>query len=197
MFSVIWIIIYIATIYLYFYSIAVTTSQPRRPTTINDVFDKTTQSLVISTDKGDLVTDVVEPMTTHIPPITQGLVDGCQDLSGQWSSKHTSERLALNHNEDDSVDGLYNSCANCGWLGVEGRKATRESTLGLLVIGQGGDVVISWAGMTHSCFLHNNLKQSGLTNTTNKNSKQNVHIKKVHICLIILQIFTSILNSDE
>ena len=155
MFSVILTIIYLATIYLYFYShdIAVTTSQPKSPTTINDVFEKTTESLFISTHKEALVTELIEPMTTENPPITQGLVDGCQDLNGQWSSKHTSERMTLNHNEDDSVDGLYNSCANCGWLGVEGRKATQESTLGLVVIGQGGDVVISWAGMTiHALF---------------------------------------------
>ena len=116
--SVILTIIYIAIMYFYFYShdIAVTTSQQRRPTTINDVFEKTTESLVISTAKEDLVTDavepvteehmvteVVQPMTTHIPPITQGLVDGCHDLNGEWSSKHTSERLTLNHNEDDGV----------------------------------------------------------------------------------------------
>ena len=94
-----------------------------------------------------MVSEVVEPVTTQSPPITQGSLDGCQDLNGQWSSKHTSERLTLNHNEDDSVDGLYNSCANCGCLVVEGRKATRESTLGLVVIGEGGDVVISWAGI--------------------------------------------------
>ena len=100
--------------------------------------------------EGHMMTEVLEPVTTQSPPITQGLFDGCHDINGQWSSKHTSERLTLNHNEDDSVDGLYNSCANCGWLGVEGRKATRESTLGLLVIGQGGDVVISWAGMITS-----------------------------------------------
>ena len=126
-----------------------TTSQPRRPTTMNDDLEKTTESLVFSTAKEDLVTDAVELVTTQSSPITQGLVIGCQDLNGQWSSKYTSERLTLNHNEDDSVDGLYNSCANCGWLGVEGRKATQESTLGLVVIGQGGDVVISWAGMTN------------------------------------------------
>ena len=35
---------------------------------------------------------------------------------------------------------------------MEGRKATHESTLGLVVIGQGGDVVISWAGMITSHF---------------------------------------------
>ena len=149
----------------------VTTARARR-TTRSD--ERTTQSLVIPTR--DMVTDVIEPMTTQIPQITQGLIDGCQDLNGEWSSKHTSERLTLNHNEDDSVDGLYNSCANCGWLGVEGRKATRESTLGLLVIGQGGDVVISWAGIiTQALFYYYNADEihyqlaSQLTN-----AKQNV-----------------------
>ena len=88
----------------------------------------------------------MEPVTTQSSPTTQASVDGCKDLNGQWTSKHTSERLTLIHNADDSLDGLYNPCPNCGWLGVDGSKAIIEHTLGFVVIGQGGDVVISLAG---------------------------------------------------
>ena len=149
-----------------------TTARARR-TTRSD--ERTTQSLVIPTEE-DMVTDAIEPMTTQIPQITRGLIDGCKDLNGPWSSKHTSERMTLNHNEDDSVDGLYNSCSNCGWLGVEGRKATQESTLGLVVIGQGGDIVISWAGMTtHALFYYYNVDETHYQLASQlANTKQNV-----------------------
>ena len=37
----------------------------------------------LTTHLDDLVSDEVELVTTQSPPITQGLVDGCQDLNGQ------------------------------------------------------------------------------------------------------------------
>ena len=83
---------------------------------------------------------------------TPAAVVGCQDLNGRWTSKQTTERMDLNHNEDDSLEGLYNACANCGWLGVQGRKATAQFTLGLTMVGQGGDLVTSWAGEDNTIY---------------------------------------------
>ena len=94
------------------------------------------------------VTDDIGLPTTQqsVTVPTEETIYGCVDLDGQWSSKLTTERITLTHNTDDSLQGLYNACANCGWLGLEGRTATVESTLRMVVIGQGGEVISSWAG---------------------------------------------------
>ena len=112
------------------------------------LLEMTTDGVYRTTEWLQEVTDDIGLSTTQqsVTVPTEETIYGCVDLEGQWSSKLTTERITLTHNTDDSLQGLYNACANCGWLGLEGRTATVESTLGMVVIGQGGEVISSWAG---------------------------------------------------